>query len=123
MSWDVKNLLKLQLASVLGSAYFDAADFQRRLSTFCGEVAALGLSRVVLLSPLPCADRVFMRNRLQVVEHFRQEGKRFGFVYVDVMSNLLAAAQGRDIFHDSIHLNKKGHALLGQLVAQVLLDL
>lgn len=121
LSWDVKNLIKLQLARVRGKTYFDASDVQRSLGAFCDEIAKLDLPRVILLSPLPCADRVSLGNRHKLLTHFESNAKRCNFDYLDVMSSLLAAARGKDIYYDAIHLNRKGHELLGQLVAQLLL--
>lgn len=122
LTWDAKNIIKLQIAVLLGKSHFDAKEVNCRLSAFCDEIAGLGLPRVILLSPLPCADRVTLRNRLKLLDHFRAQGERPGFVYLDVMSSLLAAAFGKDIYYDAIHLNHKGHALLGQLVGQAVME-
>lgn len=73
-----------------------------------------------MLSPLPCADRVTLKYRMKLLERFEESAKRSGFIYIDAMRSLLDAANGKDIYHDAIHLSHKGHALLGQLLAQSL---
>lgn len=116
--WEVLNVIKLQLSVLLGTRYFDPVAFRARLHVFCETIAGLPIRQVVLLSPLPCADRVFLRNRLAVMEAYRLEAERFGFVYLDAMNPLLSAAIGRDIFSDPFHLSLKGHLVLGQLIAE-----
>lgn len=121
LNWDIRNLIKLQLACIRGRAYFDASVVEHKIDVFCNEIAKLALSRVILLSPLPCADRVTQGNRLKLLPHFQANAKLYGFEYVDAMYSLLASARGKDIYYDAIHLNLKGHRLLARLVAQSLL--
>lgn len=120
--WEFKNLVKHQFSRMRGTAVIDVSDIRRKLEVFCDEIVSFNIPHVILLSPLPCADRVSLGYRLKLSDSFREIAMKSGFVYLDVMKSLLMLANGKDIYYDSIHLNKKGHALLGQMVAKCLMD-
>jgi hypothetical protein len=122
LKWDVKNLVKQQIVRLSGTAFFDEVDIHRKLEVFCNLITSFDIPRVILLSPFPCADRVSLGCRLKLLEVFRENAMKSGFVYLDVMNSLLASANGKDIYYDGIHLNKRGHTLLGKLVSQCLMD-
>ena len=119
--WDIKNFLKLVLSLMSVTNRFDPKQVERELQAFVGVIARLNISMVVLLSPLPCADWVTLRRRKSVLKFFRREADRAGFLYLDVMNKMLAAVRGKNLYFDPIHLNEKGHALLGQLIVDCIL--
>jgi glycosyltransferase involved in cell wall biosynthesis len=123
LMWDVMNLLKLVLWQVLGEDHFDVSAFKGKLKTFASEIMGMNIPKVILLSPFPCADRVTLRHRRKILKLFQTEAERSGFIYLDVMSKTLAAAKGKDMYFDAIHMNQKGHAFIGHLVADCILSL
>lgn len=123
LNWDIKNLMKQQLARFSSKEKINITEIRQKLDYFCDFVTSFDIPQVILLSPLPCADRVSLEYRLKLLEVFQEKAMEYGFVYLDVMNSLLASASGKDIYYDGIHLNKKGHALLGKLVAKCLMEI
>jgi len=115
--WDITNLLRLQLSIFLGDSYFSEEVFYTKLYNFCEAISLLKIPQVILLSPLPCADRVFQRNRKIVSKFYPAIAAKFGFTYVDAITPLMLESSKYDIYADAFHLSLKGHKILGNLVA------
>jgi len=120
-------------ATKLNSPLFDAEDFRLLCQEFLAGVSesSSGPKHIIFLSPLPCADHMIRRNRSQAAEivrktcresasHFRPQ-----LHYLDSSEALGIGHQTQQlfaagIFADDLHLNSRGHHLLGRALASLL---
>jgi hypothetical protein len=114
------------LADLLSaSSLVDMAQFQRELEAFFAKVSTLDVENVIVLGPLPCADRLSMRYRLRAEPMYRELAARHGFVYMDLMD--LEPPSSDDsfapaaFFSDYYHLGAAGQQKVAGEVAVELL--
>ncbi len=119
--WELKNFFKLVLSIMPGTVSFDKKEMENKLYSFTSIIKNLDNEKVILLSPLPCPDLLTKRRRKSVLEIFQYEAYRLNWLYIDVFSEMQKLYNLKDYYIDSIHLNEKGHAFLGQLVADCVL--
>jgi hypothetical protein len=96
----------------------DLAQLSCSVDDFFDRMAAANIPAVIVLSPLPCRDRVTMYYRLKVAELFRAASALRGFHYID-----LTGIRGSHLFLDWHHLNEAGHRAVAVPVAESLVSI
>ena len=136
-TWRLRVLVKqvYSLAATnLNSPLFDAEDFRLRceeMLTAISESAPNGPRHIIFLSPIPCADHLIRRNRSHAAEIVREVCRetashfRPKLHYLDSAEALGIGHRTRQlfavgIFADDLHLNRRGHHLLGSALAPLL---
>jgi lysophospholipase L1-like esterase len=82
-----------------------------------GAIAAEAPGDVIVLSPLPCADTLYMRYRDRVAEILRRLSDNHGFLF---LRSPLGSGNHEQYFVDPTHLNALGHDVVGQAVAEAI---
>jgi len=91
------------------------------IDDFFSAIKKSGVKDVVILSPFPCTDKVVNRYRKMGTELLYQKSLEYGFNFVDVFSAIQEEYRGRIFTIDDGHLNKKAHAMLGELLSDYLI--
>jgi hypothetical protein len=120
VNWRAHSLARGVGDWLTGHRLVDLPTQRRHLTTFLDRVGALPLPRVLVLSPLPCADPTILRYRRRFAPTFAAESAARGFGYLDAfecLSTRDSPRVGAALFADRIHLSALGHRLLGGLLA------
>ncbi len=103
------------------------ATFEEKFLSFLEAVAASPCGRVVMLSPLPCADPLASYYRSRVAPLYPAAASRFGFEFLNCFDIPAPPADHRfDVagFHaDPVHLGAAGHRAVSRRVTLALLPL
>lgn len=92
--------------------------FLRNVSQCASETG----TRVILLSPLPCADPISRSLRQQAGYCFQSRTAHYPQVeYLDVLQDPLLTRTGFQPFFDGTHLSAEGHFRLAQLLSRKVL--
>jgi len=115
---------KLAADALFMHPLIDTGVFERKFFSFCEAVAASRCGRVVLLSPLPCADPLAAYYRSRVAPLYPAAAARFGFEFVNCLDLTAHPSDSRfDVagFHaDPVHLGAAGHHAVGERLARAL---
>lgn len=136
LPWRLRVLCKLAYGYTLGHippALFDARAFRRQCEQLLSDLEHLeDTPRIVIfLSPIPCADPLINRYRCQAAQIIRclcdaaSPRLPFHVRYVDSAQVLgitpqITQALHTRVFADDLHLNGRGHLLLGLGLATIL---
>lgn len=118
---------KLAADALVMHPLIDIALFERKFLSFCEAIAASPCGKVVLLSPLPCADALAAFYRGRVAHLYPAAAARFGFEFLNCF-DLEAEPDDRrfevNAFHaDPVHLGAAGHKAVSERLARVILPL
>lgn len=117
---------KLAADALLMHPLIDIPLFERKFISFCEAIATAPCGRVVLLSPLPCADPLAAYYRSRVAHLYTAAAARFGFEFLNCFDLEAPPDDHRfevSAFHaDPVHLGAAGHrAVSERLVPAILL--
>lgn len=114
VKWRLKCRVKLWMDLLLRHQLVQVPAVARLLAMTFDHVALTRVPHVIVLSPLPCADPLYMRYRRELAGLFERESAARNFTYVD----LLETPGEAKFFADATHLNRKGQHWVGQAVAR-----
>jgi len=120
--WRVMVTAKRIADTLLGHPIVDMAEYRRNLRQMLELVRDRSRGPVLTLGLFPSVEPVsrYYRGRLEPV--FAEETARAGVSYLSLASAWRASGKPSGIFHDSLHLNVRGHQWLAPLVAKALED-
>lgn len=118
--WRVMVTAKRLADALLGHPIVDLAEYRRNLRRMLELVRERTPGPVLTLGLFPSVEPVsrYYRNRLEPL--FAEETHRAGVAYLSVAEAWRASGKPRDIFHDPLHLNVRGHQWLAPPVASAL---
>jgi hypothetical protein len=134
-TWRLRVFTKRIYGHSLGHIHpplFDAAAFRRNAEKLLSDLASLESNAprlVVFLSPIPCADPLIRRYRHQAAHilddlcNTASPRLPFRLRYLDTEHALgldSRNALSLGIFADDLHLNRKGHRILGDTLASIM---
>ena len=109
-------------AALCGKPLCDPKKFKAAHRTLFDSLREFPQLRILMISPLPCADTLVRRHRKRSAQAAEQEAAHAGVDFIDTAAVLASAARAsrRDysIYVDSDHLNGHGHALMGEELAR-----
>ncbi len=112
------NLGKLAIfrcRELMGVKFFDAEDFEVKLTELFGALASRNPSQVLVLGAFPAnsPEVSVCRRRLNAV--MRPATEKFNFTYIDAYAEIDQAKRRThaSLFHDTLHLNEGGAAVVG----------
>lgn len=115
--WHVRCAVKDLANRFLSRWKVDLQQLETEFNCFLYEIAQCSC-RVILLSPLPCADPIFDGLRRQAGSCFKSVASRYPEVeYLDVLKDPFLTRSGFEPFLDGTHLSADGHFRLAQLLA------
>jgi hypothetical protein len=137
--WRIRVLSKQIYSYSLGRIHpplFDAKAFRRHSEKLLADLAQLEACApklIVFLSPIPCADSLIRHYRCQAARILSDLCSNapadlpFRLRFLDTTQALgigprTAGALNAGVFADDLHLNGKGHQLLGNALARFLRD-
>jgi hypothetical protein len=115
LKWRVRSTAKWVVHELSRRRLLDLEEFNAKLVRFFEHVAAAGVPRVIVVSPLPCADAVPMYYRQQAAPLFRAAARHFGFEHVSLID-----LDNPKWHQDPTHLNQTGHGILGEALGRFL---
>ena len=116
-SWRLKCTIKMLCDRLLRHPLLNMSKLAGSLSGLFGELSTLDLEQVIVLSPLPCADPLYMSYRVRLASIMKDEAEKQGFEYIDVLDRM---SYRHDIFADPTHLNRSGHEMIASVIAQAI---
>ncbi len=115
--WRVKAYSKSLADTLTRHSLIDTPCVSALVESFLSSVSSMGLSSVLVMSPLPCMDPVINSYRRDLCPLFRDLSARFGFSYIDIFDVLdNGATPRRHFYHDGIHLTRAGHDAVAQAI-------
>jgi len=118
----LRALFKSVIDRLLGHSVVDLPKFHRELDALAGVLGAMRIPRIVILTPLGCAEPMTRYYRRRSLPFWQEAAGRCGAELLDVFS---PAPQGLQrhfgipyYYYDSIHLGVAGH----HAVARVLFE-
>lgn len=108
----------------LGHPLADLGQFDSLLNALLESLRPLKIPAVLLLSPLPCADRTRLYYRQQAWPLFSEAAARHQCEFIDVLSltdtSPLENFGEAEFHYDGMHLGKRGHHAVGRVVTEAL---
>jgi hypothetical protein len=114
--WHIKNNLKYIIDSLFFHKVVDLKEVENKLKIFFHTVSEQKIKNVIVLSPLPCKDLTVYKYREHINKMIKETAENFGFYFFDVLNFEKQYSHSDYIFTDPIHLNKKGHEILGRFL-------
>lgn len=122
VNFKIKMAIKNMIITVFRYPFFNEDKVVEDINRLFIQIKSLKIAKVIILSPLPCADTGVMRYRGLGAQLVKQKTHEYGFDYVNMLDDLLTpyqdAATTVDIFIDENHLNIKGHLVVGTILGE-----
>ncbi len=118
LSWKLKCAIKMRCDRILRHPLVNFQELRTLLPGFFQAVAVLDLPQVIVLSPLPCADPLYLSYRSRLGRMMKREAELWGFEYIDFLGH---PGRRDEIFVDPTHLNRLGHELVASALAKAIL--
>ncbi len=115
--WRMKCSTKLFFDTLLGHDLLDLPALEASFTEMFDAIAREDSGQVIVLSPLPCADPLYMRYRFRLMELMYKLARSRGFVFVH---SPLGIGNQPQYFADPTHLNALGQESVGDSVARVI---
>jgi len=115
--WRIKCIGKLWLDRMLGHCMVDVRELECATRTLLVALERAGARNIIVLSPLPCADPLYMAYRTELSSVFRRLARERGHQFLDCLD---FAVRGETLFGDATHLNRRGQELIGQTIGSAL---
>jgi lysophospholipase L1-like esterase len=115
----LKLMAKHVWVELFGRYLIDVATSSARAKKFFAWLSEQNTKHVVILSPLPAFDQTVQPLRKIGASLFRTLSRKYNFDYIDAMR---LVGERKDFFFDNIHLNAYGHELVGQAVAEAIVQ-
>jgi len=121
-----KSVFKKLVDCSLRHPLVDFLQIEKLWRALLTEIRAQRVPRVVMLSPLPCADLTAMYYRRRALPLFQRLATEYGCEFVDVLTGGPSGWQKRfgtdAYYHDGIHLGAGGHQVLAHQITSHLLQ-
>lgn len=114
--WKMKCAIKLAADTLLRHDLVDFEEMESKFTAFFDVVQKEAMGEVIVLAPLPCADPLYVRYRDRFSVMMQRLASARGFRYI---SAPLGDENGDAYYVDATHLNARGQALLGNMLAAV----
>ena len=122
VTFKIKMAIKNTIITIFNYPFFSEDKIVVDINKLFIIIKALNIPKVIILSPLPCADTGVMRYRRLGAELVKQKTNEYGFDYSNMLDDLLTPYKVNkttvDIFIDENHLNKKGHLMVGTILGE-----
>ena len=118
--WRAVMAAKRVADTLLGHPIVDFAEYRRNLRQALELVRDRTRGPVLTLGLFPSVEPVSRHYRSRLEPIFAEETQRAGVAYLSTAAAWQAAGKPSDIFHDSLHLNVRGHQWLAPPVASAL---
>ena len=116
----LRALFKSAIDRLLGHSVVDLPKFRGELEALAGVLGAMRIPRIVMLTPLGCAEPMTRFYRRSSLPFWRAAAGRCGAELLDVFSTAPQGFQRRFgapyFYYDSIHLGVAGHRAVAQML-------
>jgi lysophospholipase L1-like esterase len=125
-AFQFRSVIKWLIDAGLGHPLADLGRLRSLWDLLLADVQKAEVPVILVMSPLPCADRTRLHYRQVALPIFQETAARYRSLFVDVLSLATSFRSSRfgadEHYFDGMHLGSLGHSLVGQAIAEALVN-